>query len=105
MATLTLLKRQSPGEWQDPARPFGFFVPHWARYVVMDRNGTVWAHERCPFVDAKHGAWLSRVDNGRFATVGAYPGDHPGWEESLHYRKGGLWASALGVKVGKLIEG
>jgi hypothetical protein len=94
MATITLLKRQSPGDRQDGARPLGFYAPHWARYVVADRNGAVWAYERCPFADARHGAWVNRVGNGRFAILGTHPHGWPQWEESLHYRRGGLWVSA-----------
>ena len=94
MATITLLKRQNPGELHDGARPLGFYAPHWARYVVADRNGAVWAYERCPFVDAERGAWVNRVGNGRFGILGSHPGGWPDWRESLHYRKGGLWVCA-----------
>jgi len=94
MATLSLLRHQVPSDSHDLARPLGFFAPPWARYVVADRSGAVWAFERCPFIDRRQGLWVNKVGGGRFALVGTHAGGWPQWAESLHYRRGGLWVNA-----------
>jgi hypothetical protein len=79
----------------DRARPYGFHAPAWARYVVADRDGSVWAFERCPTTDPDAQAWRNTADGGRFGLVGSRHHDIPHWEATLFFRRGGLWISAL----------
>jgi len=94
MATLSITRSQVPAEHPDAARPLGFYAPPWARYVVADHGGSVWAFERCPFVDRQLRGWVNKIGGGRFALVGTLAGGCPRWGESLHYRRGGVWVCA-----------
>jgi len=79
----------------DHARPHGFHAPAWARYVVADRDGSVWAFERCPTVDQDVHAWRNTAEGGRFGLLGSYHQDIAHWQATLFFRRGGLWVSAI----------